>query len=253
MPNRIVRDGILRSKAVGRLDPLAQLFYRCLHSVADDFGRYYADTELLLSDCFPLRPKWATEALLAEWLIACERENLLRTYGIDGTNYLEILKFGQRIRPGSKSKFPGPADCSGIQPISAADFGHKPECAAEGGSRAASSPPTTASHTAPAAAEIVSYQSPEPSPYLAEFTAAICALGYNNPDNDPATAYTTAMIAETCEAAGAAPKLGAYVASDLLKAQRVRGKPLEYLLGALRSQLARDGPARKALRRAASA
>lgn len=149
MPNRIVRDGILRSKAVGRLSPLAQLFYRCLQSVVDDFGRYYADLEVLLSDCFPLRPKWATEELLAEWLIECEREKLVRTYAINDTKYLEIMKFGQRIRPGSKSKFPSHADSSGFQPLYAADFGGSRESAAESGSRAASTSPTAPSHTTP--------------------------------------------------------------------------------------------------------
>jgi len=91
-----------------------------------------------------------------------------------------------------------------------------------------------------------------PDSYVSEFTAAICALGFRNPENDPVTNYTTAMVAEVCEKSGATPKLGAFVAADLLKAQRFRDKPLEYLLGALRSQLAAGGPNRKALQRASS-
>lgn len=85
--------------------------------------------------------------------------------------------------------------------------------------------------------------------YIIEFTAAICALGFNNPDNDANTAYTTSKIAEVCQQAGAVPKLGAFVAADMLKSVRFRGKPLEYLLGALRSELAPKGPNRKALSR----
>ena len=44
MPNRILRDTILRSERVARLSPTAELFYRRLMSVADDYGRYYANT-----------------------------------------------------------------------------------------------------------------------------------------------------------------------------------------------------------------
>jgi hypothetical protein len=61
MPNRLLFDRILRSRKIASLDPMAELFYRRLMSVADDFGRYYADPALLLSDCFPIRPTWAGE------------------------------------------------------------------------------------------------------------------------------------------------------------------------------------------------
>jgi len=94
---------------------------------------------------------------------------------------------------------------------------------------------------------------PSPDLYASEFTAEICRLGFRNPDSDPVTAYNTALIAEACEQAGATPKLGAWVAADLMKAQRFKDKPLEYLLGALRSQLAQKGPNRKALARVGSA
>jgi len=148
LPNRIVRDGILRSEKVCDLTPLAQLFYRCLMSVVDDFGRYYARPALLLSDCFPLRPEWADEEKLGEWLAECARSGLINTYSVKGTNYLEIANFAQRIRPGSTSKFPPPAESSGAQPIYAADFREAPPNAAY--ARAASPSPDTASHTAPA-------------------------------------------------------------------------------------------------------
>lgn len=135
MPNRILRDGILRSEKVANLSPQAEVFYRRLMSVADDFGRYYGNPTLLLSDCFPLRPLWATEEAMSLWIEECKAASLIITYEVSGTRFLEIQNFGQRLKPGQKSKFP---DVPGIA-------GKIPENPA---SRArSSSPPTT--HTPP--------------------------------------------------------------------------------------------------------
>lgn len=89
--------------------------------------------------------------------------------------------------------------------------------------------------------------------YAAGFTAAIGRLGFGNPDGNTETAYFTARVAEVCESAGASPELGAFVAADLIKSPRFRGKPLEYLLGALRSELAPKGPNKNSLKRAGAA
>lgn len=148
LPNRIVRDGILTSDAVCGLGPLAELFYRRLHSVVDDFGRYYAKPSILLSHCFPIRPSWANDETITEWVAECSSAGLINPYAVNGTNYLEIVKFGQRIRPGAKSKFPSSAESSGAQPLYAADFRESPSPAAESGSRAASPSTTPPSHTA---------------------------------------------------------------------------------------------------------
>ncbi len=86
--------------------------------------------------------------------------------------------------------------------------------------------------------------------YLEQFTAAIGKYGFGNPEGNTDTAYFTARVAEVCEQAGATPQLGAFVASDLIKSDRFRGKPLEYLIGALRGELAPKGQNQKALRKA---
>lgn len=106
MPNRILRDGILRSRKVFQLSPQAEVFYRRLMSVADDFGRYHADPTLLLSDCFPLRPSWADEQSMSLWIEECRRAKLVEIYEVDGTKFLEINNFRQRVRPNQESKFP---------------------------------------------------------------------------------------------------------------------------------------------------
>lgn len=112
MPNRILRDGILRSEKISSLPPMAELFYRRLMSVVDDFGRYYANPKLLLSDCFPIRPSWADESTLSMWIEECRISGLIHTYEVNGTNFLEIDNFGQRLRDGQLSKFPASAEIS---------------------------------------------------------------------------------------------------------------------------------------------
>lgn len=106
LPNRILRDGILRSEKIASVSPMAELFFRRLMSVVDDFGRYYAHPSLLLSDCFPIRPSWADEETLSMWIGECETSGLVGCYQVESTLYLEIIGFGQRLRPGQSSKFP---------------------------------------------------------------------------------------------------------------------------------------------------
>ena len=123
MPNRILRDGILRSEKVAKLTPTAELFYRRLMSVVDDFGRYYANESLLLSDCYPIRPSWADVEMISKWLGECRQANLVSVYEVNGTRFLEIEGFNQRLRPGQCSKFPESAGIRGKNPRTAGNFG----------------------------------------------------------------------------------------------------------------------------------
>lgn len=142
VPARVLRDGILRSKRVAKLSPQAEVFYRRLMSVVDDFGRYYADPALLLSDCYPLRPSWADENSLSLWLRECVEAELILPYQHNSNDYLQIVDFRQRTKPAQKSKFP---DLPGIS-------GHGPEKSAF--ARASSSPTPTPPTTAPTTSEI---------------------------------------------------------------------------------------------------
>ncbi len=106
MPSRILRDGILNSKPVNRLSMLAELWYRHLMSVVDDYGRYYADPAILRTATFPLRLGEVTEQDVAGWLKECVEQGLVTVY--DDGNTLVMRKFGQRYR--SRSKFCAPPD-----------------------------------------------------------------------------------------------------------------------------------------------
>ncbi len=109
MPDRILRAGIIASDPVNRLSWPAEVFYRRLFSVADDFGRYDARPAILKSYLYPLKSDRVAESDIGKWLTECVNADLVRVYTVDSKRFLEILKFDQRIRPGSKSKWPEPS------------------------------------------------------------------------------------------------------------------------------------------------
>lgn len=120
MPTRIVRDGILTSERIAKLDWAQEVFYRRLMSVADDYGRFYALPALIRAACYPLLVDKVKDANISAWLTACVDAGLLHVYvAADAKRYLEIIGFGQRIQ--SKSKFPEPsAESSEAQPSTVA-------------------------------------------------------------------------------------------------------------------------------------
>jgi hypothetical protein len=109
MPNRILRDGILTSSRIKRLDGWAsEVFYRRLMSVVDDFGRYYADRGLLRAACYPRQLDKVSDSDIGKWLAVCAEAALVRVYpASDGESYLQLLDFRQQVRA-AKSKFPDP-------------------------------------------------------------------------------------------------------------------------------------------------
>ncbi len=108
MPNRILREGILTSPRIARLGWAEEVFYRRLHSVVDDFGRYFADVGLLRAACYPRQLNKVTDPDIGKWLAACEAAALVRVYPAeDGERYLQVLDFGQQVRA-KRSKFPDP-------------------------------------------------------------------------------------------------------------------------------------------------
>lgn len=106
MPDRIVRAGILTSDAVNKLSAGAEVFYRRLMNVADDHGRYDGRTEILRAVLFPLRLERVSSSDIGKWILETGEAGLVRQYHVEQKPYLEIVKFGQKIR--SKSKWPDP-------------------------------------------------------------------------------------------------------------------------------------------------
>ena len=107
MPNRIIRDGILRSEKVNSLEPLAELFYRRLMSVVDDYGRTEAHPTLLRSSCYPLLIDKVDEPTVKNHLKECQKVGLIQLYTVDGKHFIQLVNFNQQVRA-KVSKFPQP-------------------------------------------------------------------------------------------------------------------------------------------------
>jgi hypothetical protein len=109
VPNRMLREGIVESRKMAQVSDSAKVLYYKLMSVADDFGRFEADPELLRRRLY----MWEIERISADgvsrWLNECELAGLLETYpGVGkefaGKRYLELINFKQQQR--AKSKYP---------------------------------------------------------------------------------------------------------------------------------------------------
>jgi len=107
MPNRILRDGILRSEKVNALEPLTELFYRRLMSVVDDYGRTEAHPTLLRSSCYPLLIDKVDEASVKKHLKSCREVGLIQLYTVDGKHFIQLINFNQQVRA-KASKYPDP-------------------------------------------------------------------------------------------------------------------------------------------------
>lgn len=108
MPSRILREGILTSDRVNSLTPPAEVFYRRLMSVVDDYGRFDGRTGLLRVSCYPLRVDTVREADISRWIAECVKAGVIALYAVDGKAYLEMQDFKQQVR--AKSKYPDPDD-----------------------------------------------------------------------------------------------------------------------------------------------
>ena len=106
MPNRILREGILTSERVNELSLLAELFYRRLMSIVDDYGRYSAHPPLLRAACYPLRVDTVGEADISQYLAALKTAGLISLYCACDKPFLEIHDFKQRRRAASKCPAP---------------------------------------------------------------------------------------------------------------------------------------------------
>lgn len=105
MPTRMVRDGILTSDRINALSTNAELFYRRLMSVVDDYGRFPSNPQLLRASCYPLKLDSVKEDSISKHLAECVDARLIVLYTVDSKAYLEVQDFGQRIN--GKPKYPG--------------------------------------------------------------------------------------------------------------------------------------------------
>jgi hypothetical protein len=144
MPSRILREGILTSERINALSADAELFYRRVMSVVDDFGRFSGNPRLLRASCYPLRLDEVRETAIQGYMDECAEAGLLLAYVVGGKPYIELLDFKQQIRA-KDSKYPAPevhmqntcvADAKQLQAsVHLGEGGDVVEC--EGGSESA--------------------------------------------------------------------------------------------------------------------
>lgn len=106
MANRLIRDWTT-SENVDKISAEAERFFTRLIMKVDDYGYYDANPKLLKAALFPLKDVMCDQVVA--WLEECCDAGLVTQYTVDGKEYLQIIKFGQRLRTMS-SKFPHPAD-----------------------------------------------------------------------------------------------------------------------------------------------
>jgi len=107
MPQRILREGILDSEKINELSWGAEVLYRRLMSVADDFGKYDGRLMMIRANCYPLKLHIVGDSDIGKWLQECCTSGLIRRYEVDGKPYIMIINFNQRLRS-MKSKYPDP-------------------------------------------------------------------------------------------------------------------------------------------------
>lgn len=113
MPTRMVREGIIDSRAVNSLSDSGEILYRRLMSIVDDFGRYEADPEVLRMKLFWRQLGRWTMGRVQEAIGEVSRTQtdsghfLITLYTFNGKRYLQLNNFDQRLRA-KNSRCPAP-------------------------------------------------------------------------------------------------------------------------------------------------
>lgn len=88
------------------LDWEAEVFYRRLLSLGDDFGLFDARPAILRPSLYPLKLDQMRETNIQRCLNDCSAAGLVRLYEVKGKQYGVIVNYGQRIRKESKPRYP---------------------------------------------------------------------------------------------------------------------------------------------------
>ncbi len=123
MPNRNIRESIVTSETLEKCSAEAERLFFRLTVVADDTGRFNADSRVVLARCFPLfAGKWKPEKV-GRWIdeLAKHKAIVLYTNGTPNRyGYFPSWAKYQRVY-GHPSKFPNPTGCSRVPPDTPGD------------------------------------------------------------------------------------------------------------------------------------
>ncbi len=122
MPERMIRPGIISSERVNALGWAAEVFYRRLFSIVDDYGCYDGRSAILRAALYPLKLDKVGDPDVDKWKLETAEAGLVRSYMVEGKEFIQVLRFDQRLR--GKPKWPEPPD--GYLPQPAANCGSSP-------------------------------------------------------------------------------------------------------------------------------
>ena len=109
MPSRIIRDCCRTSKSLDSLSDAAERLFWRLITVADDHGRFEADTCIVLGDCFPRRIGTMKLKAIERSVQEIVAAGPIRLYRANGRRYgLFTSWFKYQRRRSQQSKFPEP-------------------------------------------------------------------------------------------------------------------------------------------------
>jgi hypothetical protein len=111
MPQRFLRPGLRNSERWNRVSFGAQSLYVRLLTLVDDYGRYDGRMAVIWSECFAiwndLNPKLAiTPQESAGFCSELLRIGMVDFYEIEGRKCLQVSQWQERVRDGSKEKWP---------------------------------------------------------------------------------------------------------------------------------------------------
>lgn len=128
MPQRFLKPGIRNSERWNSASPWAQSLYIRILTLVDDYGRYDGRNAVIWSECFAiwndLNPKSTVSPQdCAGFCSELLRAKLVDFYENEGKKCLQVLQWTERVRDGSKEKWPAnpnplriPADSCGFLP-----------------------------------------------------------------------------------------------------------------------------------------
>jgi hypothetical protein len=118
-----LRDGLITSRTLNTVNDRAECLFVRLLLLADDYGTYYADADLVRNYAWPLKSYRTADVERA--LDDLERASLIvRFTGEDGSRYLEISKYDCPLKHKTR-RFPKrPAPGSPALELALVDFDH---------------------------------------------------------------------------------------------------------------------------------
>lgn len=106
MPKRLTPETWIHDESFNSLSLPAEVFFRRLWTLADDYGNFYGEPATLRARVFPMYAADVNLDAITAYVDMCVEAGLLIRYTHNSAQYVHILNYGQQIK--SRPKFPLP-------------------------------------------------------------------------------------------------------------------------------------------------